>query len=94
MNRDFKAATKHNLEDIGKLCLMTKVQPGVLQDEEKLGDRLEQESKNVIFEYTYLNEKTITRNNKLKNVIYPDLQRKQILSGILKELWKTHVDLT
>ena len=93
MNRDFKAATKHNLDDIGKLCLMTKIQPGVLQDGEKLGERLEQESKNVIFEYTYLNEKTISRNSKMKNVIYPNLQRKQILAEILKGLWKTHSDL-
>ena len=73
VKRDVKVVTKHNLDDIGKLCLMTKVQPGSLPEGETLGDRLEQESKNVIFEYTYLNEKTISRNNKLKNVIYPTL---------------------
>ena len=70
---DFKASTKHNLDDISKICMMTKIQPGALPENESLGDRLEQESKNVIFEYTYLNEKTTKTNNKLKDVLYPKM---------------------
>ena len=62
IDEDFKAATKHNLDDISELCMMAKVQPGSLSTEENLGDRLEPEVKNIIFEYTYLNEKTIKQN--------------------------------
>ena len=49
---------------------------------------LENKIKNVVFEYSYLNEKVIKRNNKLKSVLHPELQRKQILNGVLKSLWE------
>ena len=52
---------------------MSDLQPQKLEENENLGERLEQEIKNTLFEYTYLNEKTIKRNIKNKDVLYPTL---------------------
>ena len=55
-----------------------------------LEERLEAEIKNTLFEYSYLNEKIVKTNLKCKNVLYPSLQKKQIMSEVLQNLWKTY----
>ena len=46
-----------------------------------------------MFEYSYLNEKIFKRNNKMKSILHPALQRKQVLEGVLKSLWESHLKI-
>ena len=56
-------------------------------------DLLDQQIKNVMFEYSYLNEKIYKRNNKMKSILHPALQRKQIVESVLKSLWESHLKI-
>lgn len=50
-------------------------------------DRLEEQVKHALFESSYLNEKVMNRNYKIKEVLYPTLKKKQILKDVLTGLW-------
>ena len=90
MDSDFSEQGQRNLADLCNLCIKNNIQP-CQPNEGELGDILEQNIKNVVFEYGYLNEKVLKRNNKLKTVLHPELQRKQILCGVMKSLWESHL---
>lgn len=90
MDSDLSEQGQRNLSDLSNLCIMNNIQP-CQPNEGELGDILEQNIKNVVFEYSFLNEKVLKRNNKLKSVLHPELQRKQILCGVMKTLWESHL---
>ena len=92
IENDFTPLGAKNLEDIARLCQTFNVQPCQPSDAD-LVELLDQETKNVMFECSYLNEKIYKRNHKMKSVLHPALQRKQIVESVLKSLWESHLKI-
>jgi hypothetical protein len=92
IDNDFSEQASKNLEDISSLCVAYNIQP-CQPNEGDLVELIDQQIKNVMFEYSYLNEKIYKRNNKMKSILHPALQRKQILEGVLKSLWQSHLKI-
>ena len=92
IEKDLSPLGTKNLEDVAKLCQAFNVQPCQPSDA-LLVELLDQQTKNVMFEYSYLNEKIYKRNNKMKSILHPSLQRKQIVESVLKSLWESHLKI-
>ena len=104
--KDFNVDIFRNLIDITDLCIRYNInpvqkeqQPDPNQEEELKSDfepknfyeRLEDSIKNVLFESSYLNEKILGRNQKIKSILYPTLKKKQILEEVLVNLWTSSI---
>uniref|UniRef100_A0A7S3IRD3 Uncharacterized protein n=1 Tax=Strombidium inclinatum TaxID=197538 RepID=A0A7S3IRD3_9SPIT len=58
------------------------------QKEGDFTEIIEAEMKKIIFEHSHLSEKIMKRNTKMKEELHPELQRKQVLQGVLKSIWE------
>ena len=74
IDNDFSEQASKNLEDISSLCVAYNIQP-CQPNEGDLVELIDQQIKNVMFEYSYLNEKIYKRN---KNFLGQQISTKTV----------------